>query len=920
MECSRPPGPGHFWIDGNFVTNAICLDEEIEVDLPKNVQAKISSRGVTPDIRETSTRKILTLRHQNLVRKEDDNDGAWEKGVGKGEPPIIQISSFQSWDEVGKWFGGLEAAPTKVTAAVQAKADELTRGKTSESEKIRALYEFVALNFRYIGISLGQGRYVPHRAEEVLANRYGDCKDKHTLFQSLLAAEGIKAFPALISSGSTIDAEIPTPSLFDHVITVIPQGGSFQFVDTTPEVGLFGYLLSTLRNKTALVVAEGASSRLVKTPADPPVGNSENFRMDASLDASGTLEGKARIEAQGDSEILLRSAFRANSESRWNELVQGISAGMGFAGTVSDVSAAPAQKSSEAFWFAYSYHREDFSDWKERRIALALPPVLLPAIAEKRKSSPDPFTLGSPVEVTYEGRIKLPKGMGATLPPDVNLNRDFASYTAHYTFENGVLGGVRHLKRLASELPGSRRAAYSEFVTAMLEDQGRYVEITGGSSDAAIPGAIGRSRAGMPGAGGHSNNEEAQKLYDQGYESLQLGAPRAAISALEKVVKLDTSWSDGWLLLGNARMTASEYDLGIEAYQRALSRDPLSLQGHRVLPRALAAAHRNGEAIAAWYELLELSPNEPGALEILTPLLLTERRYSEAVGRLESVDDVKTESVEVQLMFGEAFLGMANEEKAMTHFRKALEVDKSANTLNSVAYALAESKLGLQQALQYAEEAVRNSEEQTAKSEALDTSNFSLMANLALQWDTLGWVRFRLGDTGEAVRYLEAAWSLMQTPVGGIHLGEAYEKAGRKPQAAQTYSMALGTLGSHGDPMLRQTINARLKALATAGVKTNKDAGMELSALRTYRVPIPQGWSGGYKTAQFGIAITKARPQALVWHLNGAEELKEEVKDLSNIKFRIVFPDDGPTKVIQRGILSCSQASRACTLVLMPIR
>ncbi len=908
--------PGHFWIDGNFVTNAICLDEEIEIDLPKNVQARISTRGVTPDVTEAGTRKIVTLHHQNLARKEDDNEWAWEKGVGKVEPPIIQISSFQSWDEVGKWFGGLETGPAKVTPSVQAKADELTQGKTSESEKIQALYEFVALNFRYIGISLGQGRYAPHRAEEVLSNRYGDCKDKHTLFQSLLAAEGIKAFPALISSGSTIDAAIPTPSMFDHVITVIPRSDSFQFLDTTPEVRRFGYLLTALRNKTALVVEDGGPSRLVKTPADPPVGNSEKFSMDASLDASGTLEGKVRIEAQGDSEILLRSAFRANSESQWNELVHGISARMGFGGTVSDVSAAVVQTNGEGFSFTYSYHRPDYSDWKERQISLPLPPIVLPTISEKRKSSEDSFVLGSPVELTYEGHIKLPQDMGATLPPDVNLTRDFATYTAHYAIENGVITGKRHLKRTANEVPGSQRAAYSEFVTAMLEDQTRYLEITEDGGDASR-GATRRSRAGVPGAGGHSDNEEAQKLYDQGYESFQLGAPRAAITALERAVKLDANWTDGWLLLGDAHMMASEYQQGIEDYQKVVRLDPANLQGHRVLPRALEAAYRNGEAIAAWYELLKLSPGEPGALDKLASLLLSEKRYSELINRLEILDDAKKNTVAVQLMYGEASLGTDREERAMEHFHAALDLDKSADTLNSVAYALAEAKAGLREALKYAEEAVKKTEEQTAKSETIDSSNSQLMANLAGQWDTLGWVKFNLGDTTGATKYLEAAWLLMQTPVGGIHLGAAYENAGRKQQAALTYSMALAVLGTHGDPIVRRAINAKLKALTAAGVKTTKDAGMDLSALRTYHLPIPQGWAGGYKSGQFGISITKAGP--LVWTLDDAEEFKGEIKHLSNIRFRTVFPDDGPTKVTQRGILSCSQVSKACTLVLIPI-
>lgn len=239
----------------------------------------------------------------------------------------------------------------QVTAPIKAKAEELTRGKTSETEKIQVLYEFVSQHFRYIGVSLGMGRYTPHRGEDVLANRYGDCKDKHTLFAALLSAVGIKAYPALISSSMKIDSDLPLPGLFDHVITAIPQGDSFLFLDTSPELAVYGYLVSPLRDKPALVIPLGAAARLVKTLKNPPGINSEEFHMDASLDSNGTLEGKSRIDSHGDSELMLRSAFRATSESQWTELVQRISGGMGFGGTVSDVLAAQPEAVGQPFWF-----------------------------------------------------------------------------------------------------------------------------------------------------------------------------------------------------------------------------------------------------------------------------------------------------------------------------------------------------------------------------------------------------------------------------------------------------------------------------------------------------------------------------------------------------------------------------------------
>ncbi len=55
-----------------------------------------------------------------------------------------------------------------------------------------------------------------------------------------------------------------------------------------------------------------------------------------------------------------------------------------------------------------------------------------------------------------------------------------------------------------------------------------------------------------------------------------------------------------------------------------------------------------------------------------------------------------------------------------------------------------------------------------------------------------------------------------------------------------------------------------------------------------------------------------------MWFLSGAEELKESAADLSKIKFKISFPDEGPTRVVERGMLSCSEASKYCTLVLLP--
>ncbi len=75
-----------------------------------------------------------------------------------------------------------------------------------------------------------------------MINQYGDCKDKHTLLASMLAATGLHAYPVLINSTRKLDADIPSPGQFDHVISAIPLGNETLWADTTSEVAPAGLL------------------------------------------------------------------------------------------------------------------------------------------------------------------------------------------------------------------------------------------------------------------------------------------------------------------------------------------------------------------------------------------------------------------------------------------------------------------------------------------------------------------------------------------------------------------------------------------------------------------------------------------------------------------------------------------------------
>jgi uncharacterized protein DUF3857/tetratricopeptide repeat protein/transglutaminase superfamily protein len=825
-----PIAPGHFWFDHNFFRDGVCLKETLEIDVPRDLPVKLRNSDPKPSVREDGARRVYTFENANLKKKEESKIPAWEKNYKGIPPPDVQVSSFSSWKEVGDWFEGLTKPKAAVTAEIRSRAEELTKGKTTDQEKIRALYDFVSSRFRYIGIDLGLSRYTPHSAAEVLANRYGDCKDKHTLLAALLQAINVSASPVLISSNFRIDPAFPSPSLFDHVITAIPQAEFFVFLDTTPELAPFGFLLRNLRGRQALVVAPSGSARLAGTPPDPPASNYEIFRINAWIDANGTLDAKMKAEMRGDGELAVRLAYRATPRNNWQELTQRIVAGMGFAGTVSDVSAEEPEDTAQPFWFACTYHRPDFPDWKNHRILLPAPPIFIGELNEEQMLSKDPLPLGSPQEVTYETTVTFPNGFSPLLPRDVERKYDFAEFSANYSIREDTLHGTLHFKTMRNEIPGADRPKFNSLAKAIGDTESSYIFLKGAFSPTVVLGGV------LPPA-------------------VLFGNSVAAIPQLEQA--------------------------------------------------------------------LETDPDNDAILMRLTTLYCQAGRASDAVALLKKVmEDRPDVPQHLHVALGKAYLWVPDVEKAMPEFKQGLGDDAEPNDLNDIAYTLAEANVHLSEALGYSTRAVSAVSEKTMdiSLEDADTSDFSLMLQLAADWDTLGWIKFRTGDFPVAAKYLQAAWDVLQSAAVGEHLVETYEKLGKKEKAAGICNMALASYAPGGSAIHQKLSDemARLGPfLNISGPSHSLDGGVALSDMRALQVPFRTNLQHNSVSATFAILITNGQKTGDAVFLSGAEELHGAIKDLAALQYPQSFPDDTPTRVIRKAILSCSIYSKNCTLVLM---
>lgn len=476
LRVLKPEVPGQFWLEYSFEKNVIVLDEQLDLDVPSDKTIIVASSDLQPTIATASGRKLYHWVSSNL-RHPDPN-----AAPKKHWKPSVQVTTFSSWEQVGAWYQSLQRNSLAITPAIQAHADALTRGLTTEDEKVRVVANDVALHIHYVGLDFGIGRYQPHAADDVLANEYGDCKDKHTLLAALLKAVGIDAWPVLISSQRDLDPAVPSPAQFDHVITLVPKGNSFTWIDSTAEVAPVGTLMPNLRDKQALAIPTSNPASLERTPAQPPSPGSIRMNVEAQLSERGLLKGHIIQSTSGDVEMLFRIAFRSAPQSQWKDLVQGIARTQGYGGETSNPQISDVEQIESPFVISFDYTREKYYQWDDSDsthwISPPLPPMggeLAPG-ANQKKPGDNP-TLGSVGKTVYHADLRLPPGWTVTPPKDVHIDEDWLEYNSTYSFKEGVFTAERSMFVKKQEVPLSQWERYLAFRRGMFEDWSREVQV-----------------------------------------------------------------------------------------------------------------------------------------------------------------------------------------------------------------------------------------------------------------------------------------------------------------------------------------------------------------------------------------------------------------------------------------------------------
>jgi hypothetical protein len=493
----KAEAPGEFWGADHFTLpgTLVVLAEVLTLDVPADKYVQVWSPNHKPATTEQNGRKIYSWNVAQLVtapkRTADDATPPPapkdpDEDVDGRKIPSVAWTTFHSWAEVGDWYRSLELTQSEPNDPLRAKANEITAAAKTPEEQVRAIYEYVSGKTRYVGIDFGIGRYKPHAAAEVMADQYGDCKDKDTLLEALLHAKGFSTAPALIGAGIAPVPDVPSPAVFNHVITTVNLPSGRIWLDSTPLGAPYRYLSAVIRDQKALVVPPSGAAELVSTPANAPYPFTASFQAVGTLDAEGKMAAKMSITYHDDDEVGVRQAARNIAPADWDKASQYLSSAMGFGGTTSNTQFKNAGDPETPMVMTYDYARHPYGDWDNKLIVPLFPVLEFTALDSDTTAPEEDIQLGTPRTLKATSRIQLPDGFRPDLPDPIHVKTDFATFDKTYRYDAGEVIAERDITVLKSKVPKEDWKKYQSFTKDISLDGEAWIRLMQAPKTAAM--------------------------------------------------------------------------------------------------------------------------------------------------------------------------------------------------------------------------------------------------------------------------------------------------------------------------------------------------------------------------------------------------------------------------------------------------
>lgn len=483
VERLKPTLPRDFYTGWRVTTGLLVRRSRLILDVPASITPRLHEENwrYPRPVQTAGGRRVYTWAVADVPTIDQEPFAATPNSVYVG----IRIAGTVSWSDIARWYAALSRERYTLTPELEAKLRELVAHARTREDSLRAVHRWVAQDLRYVSLSLGLGGYQPRTPASVLETKYGDCKDKATLFIAMARRLGAKAYPVLLRSTGGVERNLPSISQFDHMIAAVVKADSgYTFVDLTSELTPWGELPPAEQGEFALVVHPDGRGEEVTLPASPVTANRSEVRLVGSLSADGVFTGRYSELRSGTQQYGLRGSFtRDFTADERRQIARAIANNVfqGAAGDSLEVFNGRDLRATPRVSVWISGGRAAQSAGNQLILTLPLQNYANAAVVsdlESRGERRFPIDVGDvigPIETVSELRLNLPEGWRARLPDNVTAESEFGHYQAEYRQEGRELVIVRRMSGRKGTEPPAKIAALVAWLRAVAKDDVKYV-------------------------------------------------------------------------------------------------------------------------------------------------------------------------------------------------------------------------------------------------------------------------------------------------------------------------------------------------------------------------------------------------------------------------------------------------------------
>jgi hypothetical protein len=202
-------------------------------------------------------------------------------------------------ERLHSWYDTLLSPVSREGVRADSALAEKLAIASTDLEKLEAIHDYARREIRYVHVARRAHAIVPETPASVLANKYGDCKDRAFLVQTLAARENIEVLLGLVTAGPPMnfsDSSSTHIGLVNHAICVYQSDSGLVFFDPTARYVPLGDLPEEIVGLEVIILDPDNPRKTII----PPPRSEPTVAVDISASLDSLDRGRARLILRGD--------------------------------------------------------------------------------------------------------------------------------------------------------------------------------------------------------------------------------------------------------------------------------------------------------------------------------------------------------------------------------------------------------------------------------------------------------------------------------------------------------------------------------------------------------------------------------------------------------------------------------------------